>query len=208
MLTEIETGLRWGELIALREWHVDFLRRTITVEETIVEVSKKHSPTGERYIVKSYPKDDEPRVLGVRPHLLDELAAQIERLNLGRDDLLFPCRNRRRNAPQPQHVPYALLGPALAKAGLGVHMRMHDLRHAHASWLLAGGADLKTVMDRLGHSQIQRIDACINTNAVAAAWQLLDTSACPRFADIRPRHRPHSTRRSCHEPCHATVANA
>jgi site-specific recombinase XerD len=31
---------------------------------------------------------------------------------------------------------------------------MHDFRHAHASWLLAGGADLKTVMDRLGHSQI------------------------------------------------------
>jgi hypothetical protein len=54
----------------------------------------------------------------------------------------------------------------------------------------------------------QRIDACINTNAVAAAWQLLDTSACPRFADIRPRHGPHSTRRSCHEPCHATVAKA
>ncbi len=37
VLTEIETGLRWGELIALRPRHVDFLRRTITVEETIVE---------------------------------------------------------------------------------------------------------------------------------------------------------------------------
>ena len=28
-------------------------------------------------------------------------------------------------------------------------------RHAHASWLLAGGSDLKSVMDRLGHAQIQ-----------------------------------------------------
>lgn len=28
---------------------------------------------------------------------------------------------------------------------------MHDLRHAHASWLLAGGADLKTVMERMAH---------------------------------------------------------
>jgi hypothetical protein len=37
--------------------------------------------------------------------------------------------------------------PAVAKAGLGVPVRVHDLRHAHASWLLAGGADLKTVMD-------------------------------------------------------------
>lgn len=45
--------------------------------------------------------------------------------------------------------------PALEKSKLGFHVRMHDLRHANASWLLAGGADLKAVMDRLGHSQIQ-----------------------------------------------------
>ena len=63
VLTEIETGLRWGELVALRPRHVDFLRRTITVEDTIVEVSKKISPTGERIIVKPYPKDDESRTL-------------------------------------------------------------------------------------------------------------------------------------------------
>ena len=44
--------------------------------------------------------------------------------------------------------------PALEKSELGFKVRMHDLRHANASWLLAGGADLKTVMDRLGHSQI------------------------------------------------------
>jgi site-specific recombinase XerD len=31
---------------------------------------------------------------------------------------------------------------------------VHDLRHAHASWLLAGGSDLKSVMDRMGHAQI------------------------------------------------------
>ena len=33
-------------------------------------------------------------------------------------------------------------------------VRVHDLRHAHASWLLAGGSDLKAVMDRMGHAQI------------------------------------------------------
>ncbi len=46
VLTEIETGLRWGKLIALRPRHLDFLRRIMTVEETIVEVSGKVSPTG------------------------------------------------------------------------------------------------------------------------------------------------------------------
>jgi hypothetical protein len=44
--------------------------------------------------------------------------------------------------------------PALKTAGLPKTLRMHDLRHAQASWLFAGGADLKTVMDGLGHSQI------------------------------------------------------
>jgi integrase len=62
--TAIETGMRWGELIALRPRHIDFLRRTVTFEETIVEVSKKHSGTGERMIIKPYPKDDEPRTFG------------------------------------------------------------------------------------------------------------------------------------------------
>ena len=31
---------------------------------------------------------------------------------------------------------------------------MHDLRHAHASWLLAGGADLQGVKERIGHASI------------------------------------------------------
>ena len=38
--TLIETGLRWGEFIALKPRHIDFLRRSITIEETIVEVSE------------------------------------------------------------------------------------------------------------------------------------------------------------------------
>jgi integrase len=56
--TLIEVGLRWGELVALKPRHIDFLRRSLTVEETIVEVSKKHSPTDQRYLVKPYPKDN------------------------------------------------------------------------------------------------------------------------------------------------------
>jgi integrase len=40
---------------------------------------------------------------------------------------------------------------------------MHDLRHAHASWLLAGGADLKGVMDRMGQAQIQTTQKYLHT---------------------------------------------
>lgn len=164
VLTEIETGLRWGELIALRPRHVDFLRRTISVEETIVEVSRKVSPTGERFLVKPYPKDNEPRTVGVRRQLLEVLSAQIERLELGRDDLLFPSAEIAGGNPLSRNTfRTRYWSPALEAAGLGFHVRIHDLRHAHASWLLAGGADLKTVMDRLGHSQIQTTQKYLHT---------------------------------------------
>jgi hypothetical protein len=60
----------------------------VTVEETIVEVSKKHSGTGERMIIRPYPKDDESRTFGVRSAWLDEVAEHIRVQAIGRDELL------------------------------------------------------------------------------------------------------------------------
>jgi integrase len=154
IVTDIETGLRWGELIALRPRHIDFLHRTINVQETIVEVSKKHSPTGERMILKPYPKNNKPRVLGVRQELLDLLAARIARQGLARDDLLFPSTEGGKSALSRNTFRTRVWLPAVERAQIDFPVRVHDLRHAHASWLLAGGADLKSVMDRMGHAQI------------------------------------------------------
>jgi len=73
--TAINTGLRWGELIALKPRHLDLNKRRLTVEETVVEVSIKNSPTGQRMLTKPYPKDNEPRTMGLPPELVNELAA-------------------------------------------------------------------------------------------------------------------------------------
>jgi site-specific recombinase XerD len=56
------------------------------------------------------------------------------------------------------HIPadwfrHQVWDPARKAAGLS-KVRIHDLRHAHASWLLAGGADLQVVKERLGHASI------------------------------------------------------
>lgn len=151
--TAVETGMRWGELIALRPRNIDFLRRTITVEETIVEVSKKHSPTGERMICKPYPKDNEPRTFGVRTAWLEAIAEHIKSRRISRDDLLFATEVGTPISRNTFRTRVWL--PAVKASGVDFKVRMHDLRHAHASWLLAGGSDLKSVMDRMGHAQIQ-----------------------------------------------------
>lgn len=151
--TFIETGMRWGELIALRPRHIDFLRRTISVEETIVETSKAHSPTGERFIVKPYPKNNEPRTFGVRQAWLDAIAEHVRVKEIGRDDLLFTTKVGTPISRNSFRTHVWL--PAVKASGVDFPVRVHDLRHAHASWLLAGGSDLKSVMDRMGHHQIQ-----------------------------------------------------
>ena len=58
---------------------------------------------------------------------------------------------------------------------------MHDLRHAHASWLLAGGADLKSVMERMGHSQIMTTQKYLHTLPDA------DDKALAAFEAVRGR---------------------
>lgn len=182
VMTDIETGLRWGELVALRARHVDFLRRTIRVEETIVEVSSKDSPTGQRMLVKPYPKDDEPRTLRVSEDLLEVLSTRIAELGLGGGDLLFPSREIAGGAPLSRATfNKRYWRPAVERCGLGLNVRMHDLRHAHASWLLAGGADLKSVMARLGHAQIQ------TTQKYLHALDDADDNALKAFQAIRNR---------------------
>lgn len=145
--------MRWGELIALRPRHIDFLRKTVTVEETIVEVSRKHSPTGERYAVKPYPKDNEPRTFGVDDDWLARVALHIQDRGLDRDRLLSTTTAGTPISSNTFRTRVWL--PAVTASGIGFKVRMHDLRHAHASWLLGEGSDLKSVMDRMGHAQIQ-----------------------------------------------------
>jgi len=71
--------------------------------------------------------------------------------------------------------------PALAKAGLDFNVRMHDLRHAHASWLLAGGADLQVVKERLGHASIATTERYLHTLPDA------DETALDALAKVRSR---------------------
>lgn len=85
--------------------------------------------------------------------------------------------------------------PAVDAAGLGIRIRIHDLRHAHASWLLAGGADLQVVKERLGHGSIATTEKYLHTLPEA------DETALDALFRIRSRatedalqHRQEDTR--------------
>ena len=71
--------------------------------------------------------------------------------------------------------------PACESAGLTAKPRFHDLRHAHASWLLAGGADLQVVKERLGHASIMTTQRYLHTLPDA------DETAIDAFSRIRNR---------------------
>jgi integrase len=58
---------------------------------------------------------------------------------------------------------------------------VHDLRHTHASWLLAGGADLKSAMERMGHAQIMTTQKYPPTQPDA------DQKALAAFEPVRRR---------------------
>jgi integrase len=99
------------------------------------------------------PKDNEPRTLALRPALVQALRDHIHTHQLGEQDLLFATRD---GTPISRNTfRTRIWTPAITASGIGYNVRIHDLRHAHASWLLAGGADLKSVMERMGHTQIQ-----------------------------------------------------
>ena len=150
--TAIATGLRWGALIALKPRHLNLDTGHLTVQETIVEVSIKNSDTGQRMITKPYPKDNEPRTMALPPQLLPQLAGHIAEHQLGPDDLLFATQT---GTPISRNTfRTRTWKPAVATSGVDYDVRVHDLRHAHASWLLAGGSDIRSVMDRMGHAQI------------------------------------------------------
>lgn len=251
--TDIETGMRWGELTELRVKDLDIRTRIFTISRAVVQVNPKFHPEGKRFHVKEYPKDKEYRRVKASPQLVNKIGAHITAEGLGPDDLIFAMRPqvrpepRLRSVPNPEvlgltepnaagrryshgtltaynagkcrcrhckdafaiyrasrraaakiepaahrvadtdgHIPrdwfrHQIWTPARAAAGLDFGVRVHDLRHAHASWLLAGGADLQVVKDRLGHGSIRTTERYLHTLPDT------DETAIDAFAAIRYR---------------------
>lgn len=149
--TAAESGARWGELLGLTG--SSLYDEGILIRNTIIEIRSKDNDGLTPFAVKAYPKGRKFRRVGLPSQLMDKLRTHIKANALGPDDYLFtrfdgghPSRGTFRNK---------VWLPAVEAAALDVPLRFHDLRGSHATWLLAGGADLKAVMHRLGWKNLE-----------------------------------------------------
>jgi len=138
------TGLRLGELRALRWRDVDRERRLIRVERAYSrqELRRPKTESGVRS-VPLFPSVDAA---------FGELAARaVERGRYAPDELVFGSM---RGTPlQPSNFRQRVWDPALRLAGLEDEgYRFHDLRHTCVSRLVAAGADVKLVQAVAGHA--------------------------------------------------------
>jgi integrase len=153
VLVAIETGVRWGELAALRPVDVDLETGVIHVRRVVLEVSKKITGADTIWSIRDYPKDNEQRTIRIGDQLCRDIREYLMSTGKRGGDLLFSTST---GSPVSRNVFRTRVWlPAIADSKITQRVRFHDLRGAHASWLLAGGADLKAVMDRLSHKQIQ-----------------------------------------------------
>ena len=185
VLTLAYTGIRWGEMAALRVRDLDMLRRRITVHENAVEVgSRVHVGTTKGHKLRTVP---------VPAFLLPYLARQCE--GKGRDDLVFPGEDGD-HIPRP-HTESGWLDKAVTKAKVP-RATAHDLRHTAASLAVSAGANVKALQKMLGHaSAAMTLDVYADLfdddlDAVAIALDHARTSrsvskVCPRGVHEGPQ---------------------
>lgn len=130
-------GVRIGEAQALRWEDVDWERRCVRVSRSLRRDGSYGAPKSGKARVVSLPRFIELALLERRP---TPAVGMIGSQRDGRPMVLHSTTLMRRICRQ---------------AGIEPAIRFHDLRHSHATLLLADGEDVKAVSERLGHADIR-----------------------------------------------------
>jgi integrase len=145
------TGMRRSELLGLRWSDLDLDRGTLRVAQKLVKAADGyvlHLSTKTAAGARTIALDD-----GTVSRLRDHRLRQVEqRLAAGSAwhhlDLVL---TREDGSPIPPEAVSQGFRRAVATAGVP-RIRFHDVRHSHASLLLAAGEPVKVVSERLGHA--------------------------------------------------------
>ncbi len=151
--TLLYTGLRRGELLALRWRNLDLSKSTLTVVATAYKLGNGD------YIIKEPKTAQSRRTVTVPPSLVElfkvyradqELLRIQLGINLHADDFVFIRPDGSPINPSAVTLAFRRI---IKRAGLK-DIRIHDLRHTHATLMLKAGVHPKVVSERLGHANI------------------------------------------------------
>lgn len=142
------TGMRRGEVLGLRWADVDLENNRVHVRQALVSVSYE--------LIFSTPKNHCARVIDLDPSTCEQLRAHRERQaqdkgEWGADyhdgDLAFCKENGEPVHPQT----YSQAFERIVARGDLPPIRLHDLRHTHATIAMKAGIPTKVISERLGH---------------------------------------------------------
>ncbi|KRV48811.1 hypothetical protein AQ490_23370 [Wenjunlia vitaminophila] len=145
------TGLRWGELTALRPQ--DVIRDPGRPPRLRVQRAWKRADDGTYFLGRPKTRMSR-RTITISETVLDALV-ELGLDRLGREDLLI-------RAGDGGRLHYSTFGDRWARAvklaqaqRLNKRPTPHDLRHSHAAALISAGQPLTYIQRRLGHESIQ-----------------------------------------------------
>jgi integrase len=147
------TGLRRGEALGLRWSDVDLDEGRLAVRQTLLAVNN-HMQFGEPKTHRSRRTVDldASTVAVLKAHRKAQLEERAE-AGLGRpraDALIFTNRG---GDPLHPNLVSRTFGKLVREVGLPT-IRLHGLRHTHATLSLQAGVHVKIVSERLGHSSV------------------------------------------------------
>lgn len=143
------TGLRWGELIALR-------RSDLDLENGTVRVARKFADLRDGTRVVGPPKSAAgTRTVAVPSVILDLVRAHLDKYaGAGPEALVFTgakgAELRRSNFQRA-----VSWEQTVAKVGLPAGFHFHDLRHTGNTLAAASGASTRELMHRMGHASMR-----------------------------------------------------
>ena len=138
------TGMRLGELLALNPNDVDLEKRTISI-------TKSYQRLGKKDVITPPKTPKSKRVITIPEFLAADIKDYMDSLyDLQEDDRLFPITKY-----YLEHE----MQRGIKESGVK-RIRVHDLRHSHASMLIELGFSPLEIANRLGH---EKVETTLNT---------------------------------------------
>ncbi len=151
--TDILTGMRMGELFALKWGDVDWHNNVILVRRNLYWRKQKATTPDEKRWKFTTPKSRQSiRSIVMSPMLREILELHRITALVSQYDLVF-C-NQQGDPLDPDNFRKRHFEPLLRLSGLR-HIRFHDLRHTFCTLLIAQNENPKFIQTQMGHASIE-----------------------------------------------------